>query len=143
MQLPFLVTLALAATTTLAAPQATPGQWEITAKMHMDGKMKMDMPPHTMKLCLKPEDVKDPARQGFMNGPRGEHNPDCKQIDTSMSGDTVKFHMRCEGKHPSDITGEVTYGADHYQGHTVIDADTPQGKMHMINDFSAKRLGNC
>jgi hypothetical protein len=126
-----------------AAPQATPGQWEITAAMHMDGKTKMDMPPHSMKICLKPQDVADPSKQGFMGGPHGQHNPDCKKVDSSVSGDTVKFHMRCEGQHASDIAGEITYGPNSYKGQTTVDVDTGQGKMHMISNFSAKRLGDC
>ncbi|WP_374351852.1 DUF3617 domain-containing protein [Chitinimonas sp.] len=143
MRFVFLVSGCMLAASALAAPQATPGQWSITATMHMDGKMKMDMPPTTVKICLKPEDVKDPAKQGFMGGPNGQMNPDCKKVDTSFSGNTMKFHMRCEGKHASDISGEVTYGNDSYQGRTVIDAETGQGKMHMTNEFTAKRLGDC
>jgi hypothetical protein len=126
-----------------AAPQATPGQWEITAKIHMDGTMKMDMPATTVKVCLKPEDVKDPTKQGFMNGPAGQQNHQCSKVDSSVSGDTVKFHMRCEGKHATEISGDVTYSGDAYKGHSVIDTDTPQGKMHMTNEFSGKRIGDC
>jgi hypothetical protein len=78
-----------------------------------------------------------------MGGPHGKTSADCGKPDTTISGDTVKFHMRCGGAHPSDIQGEVTYGPNAYSGHTVIDAESPQGKMHMINDFTAKRLGDC
>lgn len=137
---PLLLTYAACAQ---AAPQATPGQWEVTMSMHMDGKTKMDMPAMTTKFCMKPQDVQDPTKQGFMSGPHGQQNPNCKKVDSSVSGDTVKFHMRCEGAHASDVQGEITYGTNSYKGHTVIDADTPQGKMHMNNEFSAKRIGDC
>lgn len=137
------VLLALSATA-YAMPQAAPGEWEISAQMHMDGKTKMDMPPTKVKFCMKPQDVQDPTKQGFMHGPQRQGQaPNCKKIDSSVSGDTVKFHMRCEGANASDIQGEITYTADSYKGHTVIDTESPRGKMHMVNDFSAKRLGDC
>lgn len=133
---------ALVVTPSFAAPQATPGQWEVTSKMTMEG-MPMAIPPNTMKYCIKPEDAQKIDKQIAM-GPKGQPNKDCKMVDQSVSGDTVKFHMRCEGQHATDVAGEMTYSGTTYQGKVTINADGgPQGKMKMTNTFNAKRLGDC
>ncbi|WP_269530921.1 DUF3617 family protein [Chitinimonas sp. BJYL2] len=138
-----LATLAcLLAGTLQAAPQATPGQWEMTSKVSMSG-MKMAIPPNTVKFCIKPNEVKDLTKQA-MGGPQGAPSKDCKMLENSVSGATVKFRMRCEGPHQSDIAGEVSYAGNSYKGKTVIDTTAgPQGKMRMTNEFSAKRIGDC
>ncbi|MBV8659907.1 MAG: DUF3617 family protein [Burkholderiales bacterium] len=138
---PPLCILLLACATALAAPQATPGQWETTSKVTMSG-MNHDIPPVTVKMCLKPSDVKDVQKQ-LSSGPHGQANKDCKMVDNTISGDTVTFHMQCTGQHKSDIRGTVTYGKDSYQGSTQIDATGPNGTMHMTNQFTAKRIGDC
>ncbi|QDQ26077.1 DUF3617 family protein [Chitinimonas arctica] len=130
----------LAAQSVFAAPQPSAGQWEITTTVNMPG-MNMKIPPQTVKFCLKPEDVKDHSKQ--MGAPQGQASKDCKMLENSISGDTVKYRMRCEGKQVSDISGEVSYGSNSYKGHTDITTSGPQGKMQMKNEFTAKRLGDC
>jgi len=125
-----------------AAPTANPGQFEVTTSMTMNGPQgTMNMPATTTKVCIKPEDAGN-FQKHFSSGPRGQ-NKDCSVIDQSASGDTVTFHLKCEGKTPSEVKGTVTYASDGYKGHTDIDATTPRGEMHMSNDFSAKRVGGC
>ncbi|HEY9104923.1 DUF3617 domain-containing protein [Chitinimonas sp.] len=126
----------------LAMPQATPGQWEITTKMTMTG-MNMQMPAQTVKFCMKPSDAKNIERQAMGGGQHGPANRDCKMLDQNVSGDTVSFHMRCEGKNPTDIQGTVTYGANSYKGKSEVDTTGPKGKMHMTSEFSARRIGDC
>ncbi|WP_460533998.1 DUF3617 domain-containing protein [Chitinimonas naiadis] len=132
----------LLAASALAVPQATPGQWEITTKMTMQGA-NMNIPAQTIKFCMKPSDAKNIERQAMGSGPQGPKNKDCKMIEQNVSGDTVSFHMRCEGKAPTDIQGQVTYGANAYKGKSEVDATGPRGKMHMTSEFSARRLGDC
>lgn len=130
-----------AAASVYAEPQATPGQWEITTKMSMSGAQKMEIPPMTVKICLKPEDVKDWRKQAM--GDRNAQNKDCKILEQNVSGNTVKFKMRCEGKQPTDIAGEVTYQGKAFSGKTTINSATQQGPMTIRSDVSAKHIGDC
>ncbi|MFC4161082.1 DUF3617 domain-containing protein [Chitinimonas lacunae] len=132
----------IAASAAHAEPQATPGQWEITTKMSMSGAQKMDMPPMTVKFCLKPEDAKDWRKQTMANDQSGQ-NKDCKILEQNVSGNTVKFRMRCEGKQATDIAGEISYQPKSFNGRTTINTQTGQGNMTIRNEFNARHLGNC
>jgi hypothetical protein len=139
MVLAFLSTLSLA-----AGPQATPGKWEITTNMSMQGPQgNMAMPAHTNSICIKPEDAANIQRH-FSNGPGGQQrDKDCKVLDQTMTGDTVKFHLKCDGAHASEATGQISYAADSYKGHVDMTAAGPKGPMHMTMDFNGKRVGGC
>src|SRR6218665_1904515 len=111
----YLIALAasLAAGQLHAAPQATPGQWEMTSKTSISG-MNVAMPPTTVKFCIKPNDVQDLSKQAMGGQPGG--GKDCKMMENSVSGNTVKYRMRCEGAQKSDIAGEVSYAGNSYKG---------------------------
>jgi len=125
-----------------AGPQATPGKWEVTTSMNMQGPQgNMKMPAMTNTMCLKPEDAANVQKQ-YMTGPHGP-GKDCKVLDQTTSGDSVKFHVKCEGQAPSEAIGQVSYAGDSYKGHVDVTVTGPQGAMHMSTDFTGKRVGGC
>lgn len=134
---------ALVSISTFAAPTATPGQWEFTNKVTMLAPMNMAMPAATTKFCLKPEDVKDMSKQ-TMGGGQGKMPENCKMLDQKVEGNTVRYKMRCEGKPPTEVSGEVSYSGNTYVGKSTVDMSAgPQGAMKMAMEFSAKRIGDC
>ncbi len=124
-----------------AAPQASPGQWEVTTKTSVQGPQAMTMPTNTVKFCMKPEDAKDVSKQ-VMAG-KTMASTECKKMETKLDGDTVKYSMHCDGHTPLDLNGEVTYKSNAYAGKSHIEMTGPRGKMTVDSEFSAKRLGDC
>ncbi|MDN3575621.1 DUF3617 family protein [Chitinimonas viridis] len=124
-----------------ANPAIRPGMWSITSKMNMEG-MKVNIPPTTVKQCMKPEDAQNMTRPAMPKSPDGKA-PACTMLSNSMTGNTMVYRMKCTGAQPSEISGSMTFGTDSYSGKTTVDSMGPQGRMRMSTEFSAKRLGDC
>lgn len=120
---------------TLAAP-FEPGEWEITTRMEGMPGMPANMPAHTFRQCLTPQD-NVPKQEGKMD-------PRCKMLESSMSGNTTKWKMRCDM--PEGVTtseGTVTYQGNSFAGTTHMQAQYGKQKMNMSSKMSGKRLGAC
>ena len=112
------------------------GRWEVTMEMDMPG-MPMKLPPVKTIQCITKEQAGDP-NQAVPQGPQDKNNA-CKASDYKVSGSTVTWTMKCEGKTPMTGTGEITYAADSYDGWMKV--KTADGEMAM--KYKGKRLGDC
>lgn len=74
-----------------AAPQMTPGLWEMTSTFEGAG-MPQGAPPMKFQHCYRAEDVKD------LRNTVPEKNSNCKISDWKESGKTVTWKMVCTGK---------------------------------------------
>lgn len=117
----------------LAAARAADGsengtKWRVTTSMSGLG---MNLPARTTEICATgdQQDRPSPASQ----------NKDCSFTETSHSGNTVKYAMRCTGREAMQGEGEVTYTPDHYTGHFHLKMSS--GEMSMT--YEGTKLGAC
>ena len=127
--------LALSWTVSAQGP-ARDGRWEIMTEMDMPG-MPMKMPAMKTTQCITKEQASDP-NQSVPQASQDKNNA-CKVSDYKVSGNTVTWTMKCEGKNPMSGTGEITYATDSYDGWMKMTTGT--GNMTM--KYKAKRLGDC
>lgn len=102
--------------------------WDMTAKMEMPG-MPMAMPAMKSKTCIPKNGAYAPKQD----------NQDCQESDVRVSGNTIRWKMRCTGKEPMEGSGEMTRTADMLKG--TIKINSRQGEMTQILD--GKRIGTC
>jgi hypothetical protein len=117
-----------------AAPIMQEGKWEITTKMEMKG-MPMEMPAMKHTMCLTSKD---------MVPQKAEKNQDCKMISNKVEGNTVTWVMQCKDKNGTiDSTGKITYKGDGFDGTLNVDLTNKEGRQHMFQKMSGRRIGDC
>ncbi len=141
--MPFAARIALIATLTAgslpvlaASTPFTPGEWEISTKMEGVPGLPANMPPHTFRQCLTP--------QNNLPQEKDKMDPRCKVLENSMSGNTVHWKMQCdmrEGKTTSE--GQVTYQGNSFSGISHIKTSYGGQTMNMTSHMSGKRVGDC
>lgn len=115
----------------LAAPAWSAGSdelWEITTTMKMQG---MAMPGMKSKSCI--------AKDGAYNPDADKKDKNCTTTDYKVSGNTVKWAMKCTGKNAMTGTGEMTKTADAMKGTFNMQAEG----MAMVQVMEGKRVGTC
>jgi len=119
-----------------AAPQMTPGLWEIVSSFEAAG-MPQSVPPMKFQHCYRTEDIKD------LRNTVPEKDPNCKISDWKESGKTVTWKMSCTGKDAMTGSGSITYSGDRYTGvNTMTMLDGGQATT-MAQKYNARRLGDC
>jgi len=117
-----------------ASPNMQDGKWEITTTMDMKG-LPVQMKPIKTTVCL---DQKDVVPQ------KPQKNEDCKMISNKVEGNTVTWVMQCKDKNGTmDSTGKITYKGNSFDGTVNMDINGKQGKQHMAQKMSGKRIGDC
>ncbi len=118
-----------------AAPNMQDGQWEITSKIDMKG-MPMKMQPIKTTVCLSQKDAVPQKPQ---------KNEDCKMISNKVEGNTVMWAMQCRDKQGNtiDSNGRITYRGASFDGSMEMDMGGKQGKQHMSQKMSGRRIGDC
>lgn len=111
------------------AADMTPGQWEVTSQMQMEG---MSIPAHTTRFCMRKEDVGKPPMQ---------MDNSCKMTEQKRSGDTMSFRMQCNtpGQGPTTMNMTITSTPTAYNGTGEMDMEGQKMKMR----YSGKRVGDC
>ena len=112
------------------------GNWEVTMQMEMAG-MTMKMPDFKSTQCITQEQLKDPSQA--LPQATQDRNNDCKVSDYKVSGSKAAWKMTCTLPMPIKGSGEITYGADTYDGTMTMTTDA--GDMTM--KYKGKRLGDC
>jgi hypothetical protein len=102
--------------------------WEMTTTMKMQG---MAMPGGKSKSCI--------AKDGAYNPDTDKKDKNCTTTDYKVSGNTVRWAMKCTGKDAMTGTGEMTRTADTMKGVMKMNA---QG-MDMEQVMEGKRIGTC
>jgi hypothetical protein len=118
--------LAIAATSVRAA--GNDELWEMTTTMKMEG---MAMPGMKTKSCI--------AKDGAYNPDADKKDKNCTTTDYKVSGNTVKWAMKCTGKNAMTGTGEMTRTADSMKGTFNMQAEG----MAMVQVMEGKRIGTC
>lgn len=118
-----------------AEPNMQEGKWEITSKVEMKG-MPMEMPAVKTTTCLN---RKDAVPQ------KSEKNQDCKMISNKIEGSTVTWVMQCRDKKGNtiDSSGRINYKGASFDGAVEMDMSGKEGKQHMSQKMSGKRIGEC
>jgi hypothetical protein len=102
--------------------------WEMTTTMKMQG---MAMPAMKSKMCI--------AKDGAYNPDADKKDKNCTTTDYKVSGNTVKWAMKCTGKNAMTGTGEMTKTADAMKGTFNMQAEG----MAMVQVMDGKRIGTC
>jgi hypothetical protein len=116
-----------------ATAQGTDDLWEVTTKMEMPG-MPMAMPPQTVRQCL----AKGAKDADYI--PRGQN---CRVVDSRRTGNRIAFKMVCTGTDAMEATGEVTVGAESYDGRVQMVMHKDGESLNMSSTFTGKRIGAC
>ena len=115
-----------------AAAQGKDDLWEVTTKMEMPG-MPMAMAAQTHRVCTgKGKDEDDIPRRD-----------NCRVLESKRSGNRLTYRMACTGKDAMDVTGEITYGSNSYDGRMRMVAKSEGQAMEMAQTFVGKRVGDC
>ena len=129
------ITLLLATTLSIGAyamagPNMQPGQWKMTGQMEMPG-MPMKIPAVTFHQCITKKDMV----------PRSKQSQECKMLNHTTEGNTVKWKMQCNNKQggPSTMEGEVTYSGKSMKGTVKI----MNGGSQMLQRISGTWVGQC
>lgn len=121
-------TLCLAVAATSVRSAGNDELWEITTTMKMQG---MAMPGMKTKSCI--------AKDGAYNPDADKKDKNCTTTDYKVSGNTVKWAMKCTGKDAMTGTGEMTKTADTMKGAFNMQAEG----MAMVQVMEGKRIGTC
>ena len=106
------------------------GEWEMTVTTRVKG-MPFPMPPVTYRECLTHKN---------MNPQKAEKNQRCKEISSSVKGNTYSWVMECtSSKGTSKSTGSITYRGKTLKGKITT---VSQG-MYMEQTISGHRVGPC
>jgi hypothetical protein len=124
--------------TTLTAPGSATAQgkdelWEVTTKMEMPG-MPMAMPAQTNRVCI----AKGGRDEDFV--PRREN---CRVLESKRAGSKVTYKMVCTGKDAMTVAGEMTFGANSYDGRMAMSGKADGQSFEMTQTYSGKRVGDC
>lgn len=108
-----------------------PGLWEWSMSVDMPN-MPMAMPPTVYRSCVTEDDLIPQQQEDGAS--------DCKQVEHSVSGDSVSWKIECSG--PGG--GSQSVGSMRYQGSAASGEilTTVQG-MAMKSTLSGRRVGAC
>ena len=116
-----------------AGAQGKDDLWEVTVKMEMPG-MPMAMPPVVTRNCT----AKNARDEDYVPAEKN-----CRMQDRKRSGNKLSYKIVCEGKDPMTIAGEMTFGANSYEGRMQMSGTANGRPMQMTQNFSGKRVGDC
>ena len=130
-----LATLLLALPLTAAAAM-TPGLYEYTVKMNMQGA-PANMPAQTFQRCLGAKDVDGSKAYEMPPSP----NSDCQVKDMAQSGGQFSYKMACTK--PQKIDGAVkgSYTPTGISMDMTMTMEGMQGPM--TQSITARRIGDC
>ena len=114
-----------------AAAQGKDDLWEYSTKMEMPG-MPMAMPAQVHRFCVAKNHKDDDLV------PRQDN---CRMVDSKRTGNKFAYKMECAGREPSIIVGELTFGANAYDGQMRMTMTKTNDTMNMA--VSGRRVGDC
>ncbi len=112
------------------------GLWETVTTVKMEGMpVQMQVPPFTHRQCLTKQK---------MIPQKKEDQQKCKITKQELSGNTLKWEMKCTGEGPAEIKGEITYRGDSFEGisHAVV-TNPGTGTIKITNKMTGRYIGEC
>lgn len=137
----FALLLLSLATQASYADDLQPGLWEISMESRVAAAPDFTPPATTMNQCLTAQDAQDPSKLlGSMANPGAT---DCKYSETSFSGSTFRFKMKCDGTLGIQTHGEVIYSATSMKGSMASTTNMAGQVVELQSKITARRLGDC
>lgn len=118
-----------------AAPNMTPGLWEIQVRTEMEG-MPMQMPAVTTRQCIREQDM---VPQTNTSG------QECEILDQNISRDQVTWRIQCRSAEmQGEGRGRIQYRGNTFEGQIDMSmAQQGMGPMNMTQRLQGKRVGGC
>lgn len=113
--------------------QDTDDLWEVTMKMEMPG-MPMAMPAQVHRVCV----AKNHKDEDLI--PRRDN---CRVLESKRTGNRLAYRMKCTGDEAMDVSGEMTYGSNTYEGRMKMLTTSGGQAMEMGQTFAGRRVGGC
>lgn len=130
-------------------PDVTPGEWEFTTTINMEGGQAMPEQSHTDRECLTESDIE--SVEDTLLSSVGE----CQVMDSSVSSDAMDFRMMCDLEGQSaEVTGEYSFHGESITGEMQLDmmapaaaevqpGEDPDGGMQIFTEIAGERIGDC
>ena len=119
------------------ALEPRPGMWNLTATTTADGGGK-PMGPFYRSQCLNKEDIRDPEQLFAQSG-----MSDCQFKGTNQPDGRYDFTIQCGGALPMSGSGNVSYGAEQFQGEINLVTEIQGMDIATTSVVSGKRVGDC
>jgi hypothetical protein len=131
-----LLAAAMAIGVTAQAPTLTPGKYEGTLQVSIDGESE---PPEKDDQCLSKSDI-DGLEQWLARA----HGADCNASDRKVADGKITFVVRCadDGEQTS-TRGELVVRQDAFDAVLRRTDDTGAIKMESTFSIAARRVGEC
>ncbi|MCO6441707.1 MAG: DUF3617 domain-containing protein [Nitrococcus mobilis] len=118
----------------------TPGLWETTVNMQIDG-MPMSLPAQTIRRCVTQKNLDE--NFGLPN-PQTQGNVTCQATRMDRSGNTVDWGLACTGEGTLEADGTATFDSPEAYHATIHMTGTMQGRqIRMIQNLQGRRIGKC
>lgn len=117
------------------AVEPTPGLWEITALINIEGVVQ---PPYYRSQCLTHEDLHDPKKLLADNS-----MPECSYGNLKNQDNRFDFTVQCGGEIPMSGQGSINYTAEKFEGDVDVTADLQGFVISTRSQVSGKRTGAC
>lgn len=116
---------------------ALAGLWTITLNMTAAG-MENELGPYTRTQCITWEDAQNPDKLF------AEMGGGCTYGDKQYQGSRFTFTVQCSGIVPMQGKGEVSFGANAFDGSIAIEANvSDMGPLQTKSQVKGRRLGDC
>ena len=67
----------------------------------------------------------------------------CRVLDSKRSGNRLTYTMACTGEEATNVSGEMTFTADRYDGRMRMTTSHGGQAMEMAQTFAGRRVGGC
>ena len=124
---------ALLAVSAHCVAQGADQLWEVTVQMEMPG-MPMAMAPQVRRVC-----VAQNHRDEDLIPVQGN----CRVLDSKRAGNRMTYAIACTGEQAMNATGEMTFGADRYDGRMRMSMSQGGQPMEMTQTYAGRRVGGC
>jgi hypothetical protein len=132
--------LCAAASSPAAADGISPGLWQITETVIMNGAAT---PPQVRTRCLSAEQAGDTAAT-FTPEYRAT-NPNCDRAELQSTASKLKWRMLCKGQMEMDVSGDFTFDTPKHYTATIQSKGTMAGRT-VVNSSVAiegEHRGEC
>lgn len=113
------------------------GLWNLTVTTSADGGGK-PMGPFYRSQCLNQEDIRDPEQLFAESG-----MADCRFKGQNQQAGRYDFTIQCDGALPMTGTGNVSYGAEQFQGEINLVTEIQGMDIATTSVVSGKWAGAC
>jgi Protein of unknown function (DUF3617) len=139
-KIPAIALLCAAAVSPAAADGISPGLWQVTETVIMNGRAAA---PQVRTRCLSTEQAGDTAAT-FTPEYRAA-NPNCDRAEFLSTSSKLKWRMLCKGQMEMDVSGDFTFDTPkHYSA--TIQSKGSMGGQEVVNSSVAiegEHLGEC